>query len=134
MVKGIFLSQPSAFVKHDRRYIHLADLSSKFACGVPLCTCIVVLWIRFRIRIRRIFKVLGLPDPHPDPLVTSTDTGLDPNPNPPAKIEKKLYFYVLRLDFLPLLRIRIRMFWGLPDPHPDPLYRGTDPRMRGIVL
>jgi hypothetical protein len=22
------------------------------------------------------------------------------------------------------------MFLGLPDPHPDPLYRGTDPRIR----
>ncbi len=25
---------------------------------------------------------------------------------------------------------RIHMFLGLPDPHPDPLVRGTDPRIR----
>jgi hypothetical protein len=25
---------------------------------------------------------------------------------------------------------RIRMFLGLPEPHPDPLVRGTDPRIR----
>jgi hypothetical protein len=25
---------------------------------------------------------------------------------------------------------RIRMFLGLPDPHPDPLVRDTDPRIR----
>jgi hypothetical protein len=30
----------------------------------------------------------------------------------------------------PVLRIRIRMFMGLPDLHPDPLYRGTDPLIR----
>jgi hypothetical protein len=27
----------------------------------------------------------------------------------------------------PVLRIRIRMFLGLPDPHPDPLVKSTDP-------
>jgi hypothetical protein len=30
----------------------------------------------------------------------------------------------------PVFRIRICMFLGLPDPHPDPLDRGTDPRIR----
>jgi hypothetical protein len=25
---------------------------------------------------------------------------------------------------------RIRMFFGLPDPHPDPLVTSTDPRIR----
>ncbi len=25
---------------------------------------------------------------------------------------------------------RVGMFLGLPDPHPDPLARGTDPRIR----
>ncbi len=27
----------------------------------------------------------------------------------------------------PVLRIRIRMFLGRPDPHPDPLVTSTDP-------
>jgi len=34
------------------------------------------------------------------------------------------------MDFVAVLRIRIRripMFWGLLDPDPDPLVRGTDP-------
>jgi hypothetical protein len=47
-----------------------------------------VLWIRIRIRIRRILNFFGLPDLQPDPLVTSTDL------------------------------------------HPDPVDRGTDPRIR----
>ncbi len=34
------------------------------------------------------------------------------------------------MTFLPLFRIRIRMFWGVPDPYPDPLVRGTNPRIR----
>ncbi len=39
----------------------------------------------------------------------------------------------LLYDFLPVFRIRLRrisMFLGLPDPHPDPLDRGTVPRIR----
>jgi hypothetical protein len=28
-----------------------------------------------------------------------------------------------------VLRIRIRMFLGLPDPHPDPLVTSTDPAL-----
>jgi hypothetical protein len=36
---------------------------------------------------------------------------------------------------VPVFRIRIwirriHMFLGIPDPHPDPLVRGTDPRIR----
>jgi hypothetical protein len=30
-------------------------------------------------------------------------------------------------DTQPVLRIRIRMFLGLLDPHPDPLVKGMDP-------
>jgi hypothetical protein len=52
-----------------------------------------------------------------------------------AKIVRKtLISSVLFLpyDFLPLFRLHIwiRMFWGVPDPHPDPLVRGTNPRIR----
>jgi hypothetical protein len=34
---------------------------------------------------------------------------------------------VLLIPFYPPLWIRIRMFLGLPDPHPDPLVTITDP-------
>ncbi len=37
---------------------------------------------------------------------------------------------VLPVVFRIRIRTRIRMFWGLPDPHPDPFVRGTDPRIR----
>ncbi len=54
-----------------------------------------------------------------------------------AKIVRKktLISTVLWLlyDFLPLFsirKLRIRMILGLPDPHPDPVDRGTDPRIR----
>jgi len=37
----------------------------------------------------------------------------------------------LLCDFLPVIRIyRLRMFSGIPDTHPDPVVRGTDPRIR----
>ncbi len=41
-------------------------------------------------------------------------------------------FYLYRMNDVNLLafQIQIRMFLGLPDPHPDPLVRGTDPRIR----
>ncbi len=77
------------------------------------------------------FMILGLPYPHPDLLVASTDTA--PDPSILNQKQKKTLFLCLRLDFFAVLRIRIRMFWGLPDPHPDPLYRGTDPRKQRIV-
>jgi hypothetical protein len=94
---------------------------------------------------------LGLPDPHPDPLVTSTGLALDPATAPdPSFIKqnsmKNIDSNCLRLlyNFLslkndvnaPVVRIRIcnwiriRMLLGLPDPHPDPLVRGMDPRIR----
>ncbi len=39
-------------------------------------------------------------------------------------------FWSLKNDVnVPLFRIRIRMFLGLPDPHPDPLVRGMDQRI-----
>ncbi len=57
-----------------------------------------------------------------------------------AKIIKKTLISSalrLRFGFLPVFRIRIwirirriRMFLGIPDPHPDPFVRGTDPRIR----
>ncbi len=74
---------------------------------------------------------LGLPDPHPDPLVTSTD----PTPDQAKKVKKTListvlYFFLsLKNDInVPefLIRIRIRMFLGLPDPHPDQSVRDPD--------
>ncbi len=52
----------------------------------------------------------------------------------PAKIVRKtLISTVLWLlyDFLPVFwSCRIRVFLGLPDPHPDSLDRGTDPAIR----
>ncbi len=103
--------------------------------------------LRIRIRIRRIRVYLGLPDPHPDPLVTSTDQALDPATAPDPSFIKQnskknidsnflwLYnFLSLKNDVnAPVVRIRIcnwiqiRMFLGLPDPHPDPSQYVTDP-------
>ncbi len=51
-----------------------------------------------------------------------------------AKILRKTL--TLLYDFLPVFRIRIRrirMFLGLPDPHPNPLDRGTDHRIRNRI-
>ncbi len=51
-----------------------------------------------------------------------------------AKIVRKTLIYTvswLLYEFIPVFRIlRIRMFLGLLDPHPDPLETGTDPRIR----
>jgi hypothetical protein len=79
---------------------------------------------------------LGPPDPHPDPLVTITD----PVPSSIKNSKKNLDFYcfVIPKKFLslkkdvnvPVFRIRIRMFLGLPDPHLDPLVRCRDPKIR----
>ncbi len=63
---------------------------------------------------------------------------LDPAPDPSIiKQKKTLISSVLWLlnNFLPMFRIRIwsrriRMFLGIPDPHPDPLVNGTAPRIR----
>jgi hypothetical protein len=84
--------------------------------------------------------VLGLPDPHPDPLVTSTDPAPSSSKNSKNNLDFYCFVTYLIYDFLslvndvnvPVFRIRIRicMFLGLPDPHPDPLVRGTDPRIR----
>ncbi len=84
--------------------------------------------------------------PHPNPLVTSTTPApdKDPDPSSSSKNSKKtlisnvlchLYdFFSLKNDVnVPVFQIRIlsiRMFLGLPDPNMDPLFRGTDPRIR----
>jgi hypothetical protein len=76
-----------------------------------------------------ILMFLGLPDPHPDPLVTSTHRIRIRLQILQAKIVRKtlnFYCFVASYDLLPVFRIR--MFLGLPDP--DPLDRGTDPRIR----
>ncbi len=47
----------------------------------------------------------------------------------PLSCENRLLY-----DFLPVFRIRrIRMFLGILDPHPDPLVRCTDPRIRNRI-
>jgi hypothetical protein len=46
-----------------------------------------------------------------------------------AKIAKNLDFFCFSTSYF-LAVIRIRMFLGIPDPHPDPLVRSTDPRIR----
>jgi hypothetical protein len=87
-----------------------------------------VLGIRIRVLIR---MFLGLPDPHPDPLVTKYRSGSG-SFHHQAKILRKTLISTVFLplcDFLslkndvnvPVFRIRIRIFLGLPDPHPDPL-------------
>ncbi len=95
---------------------------------------IVMLTAVLGIRIRRIRMFLGLQDPYPDPLVTSTDPFRD------SSITNKKPWFLLFCNFfmtsfslkndviVPV--IRIRMFLGLPDPHPDPLARSKDPRVR----
>ncbi len=115
--------------------MQLADSACKFACGARLCTCIAVLWIRFsiRIRIRRIYMIFGPPVSASGSVSRKYGYGSG-SFHPQAKIEKKTFFSMFcDLTFLPMLRIRIRLFLGHPDPHPDPLYRDTDPRMRRIV-
>jgi hypothetical protein len=51
-----------------------------------------------------------------------------------AKIVRKALFFLCLLtlyDFLPVfcIHIRIRMFLDIPDPHSEPLVRGTDLRI-----
>jgi hypothetical protein len=85
---------------------------------------------------------LGLPDPHPDPLTVSHKYGSGYGSGYGKSSKENLDFYcfvTILLLFLslkndvnvPIFRIhRIRMFLGLPVQHPDPLVRGTDPRIR----
>ncbi len=92
-------------------------------------------------RIRRICMLLGLPDPHPDPLVTSTNRlrirlwpRILPSSSKNSKKNLDFHCFVTSYDLLflkndvsvPVFRIRIRMFLGLPDP----LVRAADPRIR----
>ncbi len=81
---------------------------------------------------------LGLPDPHLDPLVTThkyrSGSGSG-SFHHQAKIERKtLISTVLRFlyDFFSVFRNRIQicMYLCLPDPHPDPLDRVTNRRIR----
>jgi hypothetical protein len=76
---------------------------------------------------------LGLPE------VTSTDPASDPSKT--SKNSKKnldfllfcyffMTFYLKNYVNVPVFRIWIRMFLALPDPHPNTLVRGTDPRIR----
>jgi hypothetical protein len=64
-------------------------------------------------------------------------------PSPSKKSKKKLDFCCFVTSFSPFLslkndvnvplfriRIRIHMFLGFPDKHPDPLVKGTDPRIQ----
>ncbi len=72
-------------------------------------------------------------DPHSDPLIKSTDP--DPDPSIIKKNSKKIIDFYCSVTFYQssgsLIRVRmICMLLGLPDPHPDPLDRGTDPRIR----
>jgi hypothetical protein len=43
-----------------------------------------------------------------------------------ADLDPQAWLYM----FGSVMGIRIRVFLGLPDPHPDLLVRGTDPRIR----
>jgi hypothetical protein len=76
----------------------------------------------------RIRMFLGLPYPRPDPLVkygSGSGPGSFHHPHHPAKIVKIILITVvfsLLYDFL----LMFRMF---PDPHPDPLDRGTNTRI-----
>ncbi len=93
---------------------------------------LISLGIRIRIRIR---------------VVTSMDPTPDPSIIKPKKVRKTLISTVLYLlyDFFlslkndvnrPVFRIRIRrfhMFLALPDPHLNPLVRGTNPRIRNAI-
>jgi hypothetical protein len=53
---------------------------------------------------------------------------VDPTPN---REKQPVYGSTLarKPGSISVLWIRIRMFLGLPDPHPDPLDIGTDPRI-----
>jgi hypothetical protein len=97
---------------------------------------------------------VGDPDPHPDldPYVlgppgsasgavshkygSGSGSGFGSSHHQTTIVRKALIFSMLWLlyDFLPVFRIRIhiriRRFLGIPDPHPDPLVRGTDPTIR----
>ncbi len=78
----------------------------------------------------RIFWASRIRIPHPDPLVTSMDPALDPAPDP-SIIKQNLDFscFVASLWLCTSIFIRrIRMFFGIPDPHPDLLVIGTNPR------
>jgi hypothetical protein len=70
-------------------------------------------------------------DPDPDwSLASNAGSGCGKNE---YGSETPTLSYLLKNDVnLPvfLIRIWIRMFLGLPDPHPDPLVRGTDPRIQ----
>jgi hypothetical protein len=69
---------------------------------------------------------LGFPDPHPEPLVRDTDQGSfyhqasDPSLPTPRSV-----FYYHQCCGIHIRRIY--MFLALPDLHPDPLVRDTDP-------
>ena len=90
--------------------------------------------------------VLGLPDPLPDPLVISTDPVPDKAvirlrilPSSSKKIKKIFDFFLLLCDYFITFyvcpgssfgSVEFVCFLGIPDPHPDSLVRGTDPRIR----
>jgi len=90
--------------------------------------------------------VLGLPDPLPDPLVISTDPVPDQAviqlrilPSSSKKIKKIFDFFLLLCDYFITFyvcpgssfgSVEFVCFLGIPDPHPDSLVRGTDPRIR----
>ncbi len=78
----------------------------------------------------------GIPGPHPDPLVTITDAAPDPFYHQANIVRKTFITTVLQLLYYfqslkhevkcttvpnPRSMRRIRMFWGLPDPHTNPL-------------
>ncbi len=75
-----------------------------------------------------------LQDPDPDPLVRGTDPDPYQNVTDPQHCSvcyhafrsnaSNLFWYFLDtvLDTKPVLGIRIRMFLGLPDPHPDVIH------------
>ncbi len=78
------------------------------------------------------------PDPHPDPLGTSTDPAPDPSIIK-QKWEEKPWFLVSTVLWLLFMTfhdcsesgsVGIRMFLGFPNPTPDALDRGADPRIR----
>jgi hypothetical protein len=92
-------------------------------------------------------------DPDPDPYVFGppgsasgsvshkygSGSGL-PSSSKNSQKNLDFYYFVLLYDFL-YLKVdvivppvfRIRMFLGIKDPHPDPLVRGTDPRIRTCI-
>ncbi len=72
----------------------------------------------------------GLPDPHPDPLDTSPSRSSSKNNKKNLGffcfVTSLCHFSLKNYVNAPGFRIQILMFLGLPDPHPDPLVRGTD--------